>query len=193
MTGASAVLSRVTPVDLERPAVLTPGLVQPLREVFAALDRPDVRRDRILALALRRLVFAGVRSDPDDRLIDLMIAAEALFLKHGNPEGASKSHNAKGEPVAQNAAELLGEDPQLKRELRPEADAYSAVHGLMKTCYNRRNAEMHADADPALSIFTRLDGTATSDVAAVLPDLDRIMRLALQRTLEDSATDPSAS
>jgi hypothetical protein len=191
MNGASALLSRVTPVDFERPAVLTPDQVQPLREVFAALDRADVRGDRVLALALRRLVFAGVRSDPVDRLLDLMIAAEALFLKHGNADGASRLRNAKGEPAARRAAELLAHHPHLKRELRPDADAESAVYWLVKTCYDRRNAEMHADADPAVTIITRLDGTAASEIAAALPDLDRIIRLALQRTLEDSAAEPS--
>jgi hypothetical protein len=53
----------------------------------------------------------------------------------------------------------------------------------------RRNARRRW---PALSTITRLDGTATIDIAAALSDLDRIMRLPLQRTLEDSATDPSA-
>jgi hypothetical protein len=41
--------------------------------------------------ALRRFGFAAERSRPEDRIIDLMIAAEALFLRGGEQRRALTS------------------------------------------------------------------------------------------------------
>jgi hypothetical protein len=179
-TGAQTTLQRVVPVDLQRPCELTRDRVEIFVEVFGSLGRRDTRADRVLGIALRRLVFAGERGTPVDRLIDLMIAAEAFFLKRNGIKS-----NAKGEPAAKEAARLLGDDPDLRTELGPDAEISSAVRALLGSCYGRRNAEMHADEDPTKATVTRLDGTAAADLGGGVEDLDRVLRLAFQRTLSD--------
>jgi hypothetical protein len=42
---------------------------------------------------------------------------------------------------------------------------------------------MHGDADPSQATITRLDGTDTHDLRIAVEDLDRVLRLALHRTL----------
>lgn len=46
-----------------------------------------MRRHRALSNALRRFRYAGDRERPDDRIVDLMIAAESVFLSDtGDPQ-----------------------------------------------------------------------------------------------------------
>jgi Apea-like HEPN len=52
-----------------------------LEEVWRLLHRPGLlRRNKGLALALRRLSYQAQRERPEDELLDTMIAAEALYL-----------------------------------------------------------------------------------------------------------------
>ena len=101
-----------------------------------ALRLPNVQQDHSLQVTIRRLVIAGTRNDDSDRLIDLSIAAEALFIQRGNlPRGT------KGDKIAAGAAQLLGDDPQLSASTTEISD-------FMAEIYRARNAEIHGDGQP---------------------------------------------
>jgi hypothetical protein len=119
---------------------------------------------------LRRLVFAGSRSLPSDRLIDLIICAEALFLKREDFSGGNKRA-----AIAERAEKLLVDDPALGALL-------GAVKRFMEHAYVRRNAEVHGD-DPASETLTLLDGTTTDKLDAVADDLERVMQRATDQLL----------
>jgi hypothetical protein len=186
LSGWSSLRSTVLAVDLERPCIVTTDQVSDLLEIFGLLQSHSVRADQALAIALRRLVFAGTRSEAADRLIDLLISAEILFLKRSNTTTV-----AKGQPVAEAAVRLLREDPSLKTELGSKADIAARVHELMRSAYRRRNAEMHGDVDLSQSRITGLSGRPLDDLATGVRDLDRLVRLAFHRTLQSMA-EPTA-
>ena len=59
---------------------LTPDEAQQVKGIMAALLDKTVAKHRFIDVAIRRLRFAGERSRIEDRFLDLMIGAEALFL-----------------------------------------------------------------------------------------------------------------
>ncbi|PWI06397.1 hypothetical protein DIZ27_33415 [Streptomyces sp. NWU339] len=80
---ASAILTAVHHPTEGRPTLLVDrAKVEELHEVYALLSDPRILRMRFLQNALRRLVMAGSRVLPEDRLIDLCITAESLFIQH---------------------------------------------------------------------------------------------------------------
>lgn len=86
----------------------------------------ESRKSRhFLAIGLRRFALAMSRQLPDDKLIDLMICAEALFLKIDKNELTFR--------LAFNAAQLLGEGPVQKRE----------VFNFFKKAYAMRSTLVH--------------------------------------------------
>lgn len=89
--GEIAALPAIVTADLDRPTkLMSSEEINAIREIHRLLDTPAVRDDRALQTALRQLVFAGSRSLPSDRLIDLIICAEALFLKRDDFSGGNK-------------------------------------------------------------------------------------------------------
>ncbi|MGH3822312.1 MAG: hypothetical protein ACRDRA_05670 [Pseudonocardiaceae bacterium] len=169
--GDSAALPTIVTADLDRPTkLLISEEVDAVREIHRLLDIPAVHDDRALQTALRRLVFAGSRSHPSDRLIDLIICAEALFIKRAKVTGSKKT------PIAEKAERLLADDPVLGVTL-------GAIKEFMTHAYKLRNAEVHGD-DPTSETLTLLDGTATDKLDAVVDDLERVMRRAIYCQLQ---------
>ena len=169
----SAVLPAVVAVDISRPTqVLTDEQVEAVREVYEMLGNPVVQEDRSLQVALRRFVFAGSKAQPEDRLIDLVICCEALFLKRHGIEGPQK-----GAPAAANAGRLLAGDPLLNvgRE---------QVERFVKTAYLLRNAEVHGD-HPVRRSMTLLYGATTEDLAPFVEDLGLVVGRALHLVLSE--------
>src|SRR5262249_1787204 len=109
--GVSAMFSAVDSAGNDRPTFLLTDALGAGRAPRPALSLPSVQADRSLPTAIRRLVFAGSRSVDADRLIDLMMSAEALLVKR-----ASLPRGTKGDKIAAGAATLLGGDPELKAD-----------------------------------------------------------------------------
>jgi len=168
--GASAILSPVGLADLHRPTSLDSDQLGDLREVFQLLVDPDVQSNRALQTALRRLVASGSRSAPEDRLVDLMTSAEALFI---NLDGVKSK--AKGAVIASSAAALLAEDVVL-------ATSPDKIEAFMSLAYQLRNDEIHGD-DPARRLAHLLDGTPTTRLEAIVGDIERVTRRATHLTL----------
>lgn len=66
---------------------ITPQDVQPLKELWDDVQKAEGKK-KFLAAAIRRFGYAGERQRPEDKLVDLMIAAESFFLSDaGDPAG----------------------------------------------------------------------------------------------------------
>jgi hypothetical protein len=136
VVGARAMLASFGAADITRPTRLMPDDADIVRAVYLALTLPEVQQGRSMQVAIRRLVIAGTRNDDSDRLIDLSIAAEALFIKRAKLAGTTK-----GNKIAVGAAQLLGNDPQLAT--RP-----TQISDFMAMMYRARNSEIHGDGKP---------------------------------------------
>jgi hypothetical protein len=95
------------------------------RELWAAVRSDGTRRSKQLQVALRRFGFAGERVRSGDRLIDLMIAAEAVFAG----ETGETAHK-----LALRSAVLLGEG---------SSERTSAIFRHMKRAYDARSKLAH--------------------------------------------------
>ncbi|MFI5590033.1 hypothetical protein ACIA5G_33650 [Amycolatopsis sp. NPDC051758] len=168
--GASAVLSPVGLADLDRPTRLDPHQIDDLCEVFQLLGDPDVQSNRALQTALRRLVASGSRSVTEDRLVDLMTSAEAMFIKLDGVKG-----RVKGAVIAEGAAALLADDVAL-------ATSQDKIKAFMSLAYQLRNDEIHGD-DLSQRSAHLLDGTPATSLEAIVGDIERVMRRATHLTL----------
>jgi hypothetical protein len=177
----SAALRAVVAADISRPTqVLTDEQAGAVREVYQMLATPAVREDRSLQVALRRFVFAGSKSQPEDRLIDLVICCEALFLKRHGIEGAQK-----GAPAAVNAGRFLADDPLLNVEREQ-------VERFVRAAYRLRNAEVHGD-HPVRRSLTLLRGATTEDLAQFVEDHGLVVGRALHLALSELAYPAAAA
>jgi len=100
------------------------GEAQSLKALWNKLDMPVVKKE--LDVAVRRFGDSCVRHRDEDKLIDLMIAAESLFLR-GTKEG-EKSFR-----LALRAAQFLGEGAAASKE----------VYDRMRLAYYYRSALVH--------------------------------------------------
>lgn len=134
-------------------------------EFWAAFDKVHARP--VIASALRRFGFAADRALPDDEIVDLMIAAEALFLS----EMEDKYRGELRFRLSIRAASLLG--TTLDERLR--------LSKFMRSAYDARSAVVHGKV---LSDDLRgLDGERAT-VRAFADDLESVLRDALQTAID---------
>jgi Apea-like HEPN len=103
-----------------------------LRTLWEAAQSNRVRRIKPLQIALRRFGFGGERIRSEDRLIDLVIAAEAVFLAGEHQESAHK--------LALRSALMLGGIVGQPNE----------IFRTMKRAYDARSKVAHGSAVPEL-------------------------------------------
>lgn len=169
--GYSAANTLVQAPDLTAPTVISDAdQLRAITAVYVVLASPTVTGDRPLMMTLRRVLAAGTREVPEDKLIDLLIAAEALFItRNGLNAPGSKS-----DKLATGATALLSGDPTLAA-----TDAQITQH--IVGAYRYRNHLMHAGTQaPTIHL---LDGGPATDLAALVADLYRLMRRAVLKTL----------
>lgn len=135
---------------------------------------PSVERTESSLGQRSRFVFAGSKAQPEDRLIDLVICCEALFLKRHGIEGSQK-----GAPAAVNAGRFLADDPLLNVEREQ-------VERFVRAAYRLRNAEVHGD-HPVRRSLTLLCGATTEDLAQFVEDHGLVVRRALHLVLSELA------
>jgi hypothetical protein len=175
LPGATAMMSAFNSADNDRPTYLMPDMLDGFLATYSALDLPAVRADRSLQVAIRRLVLAGSRSEDGDRLIDLMISAEALFIQRSSlPRDMAKKIK-----IMAGVADLLAGDPQLKAGI-------DELKILMKAMYEARNAEIHGDGEQYEPLYL-LSGAATHSLPKMLDDAERVMRRAIMVVLQEHA------
>jgi hypothetical protein len=101
------------------------------RQLWQGVQSEGVTRRKYIGLAMRRLGYAHERHRVEDRIIDLLIAAEALFL---SDTGGETYRGELQYRLAQRAGVLLGGDPAGRLKVyRHMREAYKlrskVVHG----------------------------------------------------------------
>lgn len=150
---------------------LESGDVEPLVALWAGLrdERVTVRRNqKPLRTAIRRFGFAGERSRPDDQILDLMIAAEALFLAGEKTENRDK--------LSLRAALFL--DDELAQPARQIAQFFRSAYDIRSDLAH--GGEVNEDE---LRPLDDVPGTVER-YALVLADY---LRLVLRRMIEHAA------
>jgi hypothetical protein len=166
--GHSATLCNLDLPDENRVTILgTIEQVTQVQEIMTLLASHATAGDRPLQMALRRLVSAGSRGLAEDRLVDLIVAAEALFI-HAAGRGRT---GRKRDFLERGAATLLAGDAEL-------SVSASAITAFIADAYKRRNHEVHADPHPP-DTARLLDGTLALSLGAIVEDLERLMRRAV--------------
>lgn len=169
--GHSAILNAFDSADHDRPTYLLPDQLDDLRAAYNALAVPTVTADRSLRVAVRRFVAAGGRRVEADRLIDLTIAAEALFIEQDTER--------KRAAIAAGAAMRLVGVPDV-------AASGAQIRRFMETAYQARNLEIHTRIRTPVNLH-RLDGTPADSMPHILEDLEKIMRHAILAVLAEHA------
>lgn len=109
------------------PYVLNFDDIPALKKLVRKLQRVDFCKHKRLLLACKRFQRACEEQDPEDQLIDLIIAFEALFtrkeIRHAQPK----------QKIATACSELLGNDKKEKEKIR---------HILLEA-YSLRNLIVH--------------------------------------------------
>ena len=114
-------------------------------------------------LALRRLRNASERSRDDDRILDLMIAAEALFIPRGS------GHDELRFRVSLHGAFSLESDMTERKR----------VYKILAGGYDFRSKVAHGDDPGSVRV-----GGESFDIHRLLPELESIIRKALQLRME---------
>jgi len=110
-----------------------------LRRIWRILHGDALLGDKALGLALRRLSFATQRTMPEDRLLDVFIAAEAFYRKEADER--RDRGGSTGLRVAERAATWSeGTLPGWSRD---------EVFQQMRSGYRARNAVAHGDGPKA--------------------------------------------
>jgi len=98
------------------------------------LQQPEVTDRTFLRVALQRLAFASERQRNEDQMIDLLIAAEALFL---NDVGNESDRGELTYRLSQRAGWFLGATPSERKEI--------SLH--MRKAYEVRSRIVHGAHD----------------------------------------------
>jgi len=173
--GTQANWSTFDAAENQRPTILTGDQIGDVLRTYNRLAGPAVKADGPLQMAIRRLVFAGCSRRDEDRIVDLMICAEALLLKRAGMSGSRK-----GGPLAQAAAHLLGGDKHL-------GASAAQVEAFLVETYQARNVVMHGDHSPHPGMIL-LSGEPTGSLPLVIADVERVMRRAVLLTLDGITT-----
>jgi hypothetical protein len=152
------------------PYVLADEDVGRFREFWSAFDK--VRARPAIQGALRRFGFAADRVLPDDEIVDLMIAAESLFLSNIGKRDRGEMRFR----LSTRAASLLG--TTLDDRLR--------IFKFMRGAYDARSAIVHGSA-PSSDDLRNLDGER-APIHVVADDLERVLRDALQTAIRRLAS-----
>jgi len=127
----------------------------------------NTRRDRSLAVAARRFGFALERHRPEDRLLDLAIAGEALFLQNTQTESAHK--------FAERGALLVETAPAARR----------ALFEFLKRIYGVRSKLAHGNEVSTAAYRDRRGVQTTPE--AFTREFEDVIRAALRAALEAKA------
>jgi hypothetical protein len=152
------------------PYVLAVEKVPRFREFWSMFNKAHARV--VIAGALRRFNFAADRTLPDDEIVDLMVAAESLFLSKMD----DKYRGELSFRLATRAASLLG--TTLDQRLR--------MYEFMRRAYNARSVIVHGGT-PRKKDLRGLNGERVP-IHAFADDLEGALRDALKTAIRLLAT-----
>ena len=138
-----------------------------LKEIYQNLVQSGAKMNKGLEFALRRFLYGYERVREEDALVDLMIAAEAMFLREDRSE-KELSYRLK-----LRAARFLSENIAERQ----------AIFKLFTQAYDVRSAVVHG-GDP--EIPKKKDGSEQS-FAAFVEEVEEHLRIALKQLLKLAA------
>lgn len=134
----------------------------------------DATAKGALANAIRRFSYANERDREDDRLVDLMIAAESLFLADA---GAPQERGELRYRLALRAAFFI-DSPEYSRR---------AIFKHMRRAYDARSAIVHGGGEPGTELLK-----SPTDAPLRLQDFvkvtERLVRIALKKRIDMAET-----
>jgi hypothetical protein len=158
------------------PYVLKAQDYEPFRKLWSELEK--VHERPVLAGALRRFTFAVDRLLPEDKIVDLLIAAESLFFSDISKKDRGEYRFRLSTRVALLLGETRGERMQIAKFMRHAYDARSGiVHG----------------GDPGEKNLRALNGDRASatECASVLEELlRRALQVAISRLADGEKFPP---
>lgn len=137
---------------------------------FAAFwgDLETARRKLFIENAIRRFGYAGDRDLPDDKLVDLMIAAESLFLYEIDDQDRGELSYR----LSQRAAFFISEAPGPSRH---------DVFRLMRNAYRVRSVIVHGGV-PGNDLLRTSAGRVS--MSEFVESVERLLRLALRKMIQ---------
>lgn len=149
----------------------SPELTQNLRRTYTMIRHPAFARNKALALAVRRLGLAAHRDLPEDRLLDVFIAAEAFYL--------SDADNLElGYRLALRAA-LWGTDGALDWSRQQ-------IFDHMKRGYGLRSKYAHGTEPKPKDLKLQDRQVSLAEFVAVTEEIVRAAVLKAMRVMEES-------
>lgn len=142
---------------------LTAEAANKFHQLWPIVSDDSKKSRHFLAIALRRFALATSRPALDDKLIDLMICAEALFLPDGNAELTFR--------LAHRAALLLGDNPKHQKEI---FDFFKAAYGKRSTIVHGNKSLLNDAKD-----ITDLNQTITQLSAYLRKSILKMLEIAL--------------
>jgi hypothetical protein len=147
------------------PYVLTSEQARSFRDFWTAFL--DVHKRRSIEGALRRFSYAFGRTLPDDRIVDLMIAAEALLFSDMGVQDRGEFRFR----LATRMALLIGNTPEERRQI-----ARFARHA-----YDVRSGIVHGGVPDAADLRGLDGGSASTEEFAA--ELEHLLRRMLRRAV----------
>jgi hypothetical protein len=153
-----------------QPYVLEGDEVDRFRDFWEEFE--SAREHSVIASALRRFAYAAERPRPEDEIVDLMIAAESLFLSQMGKRDRGELRFR----LATRVASLLG----------TTLDERLLIWRFMRAAYDARSVIVHGGT-PAENDLPDLNGDLVRiDVFA--DQLEAVLRRALQKSIQDVAS-----
>jgi hypothetical protein len=162
----------VTRRQLARSLELNGSKADEFLDVWVRLSRPNM--NKALALALRRLSYQAARERLEDELVDILVAAEALYL-------SDAGYNELSFRLALRAAAFCEPD-QLAMSRRD-------VFETMRSAYNVRSKIVHGDSPKGGDLMV---GGAVVSLPEFVQAIEDILRQGLREAVA-RASDPADS
>lgn len=150
-------------------AAFSDGACDQVESIYRALNEPRVRKHRGVIQAVSRFSFALDKHRAEDRILDMMIAAEALFLSDAG--GAADRGELKYR-LSLRAAVLLGTNGREREQ----------IFKFMKLAYDARSAIAHGGSPGPLR---DPDGNQI-DLELFTKYLDRYLRRAIKKAIQEA-------
>ena len=137
-----------------------------LGDLLRVVNHPASRQSRSVTVCLRRIGFANTRMSDEDKLLDIMMALEALVLTgSGSPED-------RGELVFRLAIRLA-------RFLGENADEMRGIYDLVRAAYKLRSKVIHGGQlesgdEEVITKVEELTKSATRKYLQTLSDGDNV-------------------
>ena len=160
----SQILGDRTAVYAENPYVLEQQDIPKLHSFWQKFRHIDFDTEPIIALSMKRLNYAQERGLLEDKLIDLMIGFEALFMRQSEKHELSYH-------LAIRTAILLGSDQESKKE----------IFDTMRAGYELRSKIVHGEIISQVKI-----GTGELSVMELMSRLEKYLRASIMKFLERS-------